>query len=125
MQYRNSAHKRVCKNRRTYLIANLKLGFGFGQQARVILQFVGVEEGRKPINGDHGFDDIRSDLSKLRDQVNMRATMKGRRPPTIANGNCKSMKRDIAGKILSDVKGDEDVKAAVANELNATKTGVC
>ena len=32
------------------------------------------------------------------------------------------MKSEIAGKILSEVKGDDDVNAAVANELNATKT---
>ena len=41
---------------------------------------------------------------------------------TIAKGNCKSMKRDIAGKITSEVKGLEDVAAATAKELKATNT---
>jgi hypothetical protein len=32
------------------------------------------------------------------------------------------MKSEIAGKMTSDVKGFDDVTAAVANELNATST---
>ena len=41
---------------------------------------------------------------------------------TIADGNWRSMKREMAGKILSDVNGEEEVSAAVAKELKATKT---
>lgn len=33
------------------------------------------------------------------------------------------MKREIAGKILSEVRGVSDTNAAVAKELNATSTG--
>lgn len=32
------------------------------------------------------------------------------------------MKREIAGKMMSDVKGVEDVTAATAKELKATRT---
>ena len=42
--------------------------------------------------------------------------------PTIARGNCSNMKREIDGKILSDVSGASEVKAAVAKELKATST---
>ena len=42
--------------------------------------------------------------------------------PTIARGNCSNMKREIDGKILSEVSGASEVKAAVAKELKATST---
>jgi len=41
---------------------------------------------------------------------------------TIARGNCNSMNSDIAGNIMSLVRGLEDILAAVAKELNATST---
>ena len=41
---------------------------------------------------------------------------------TTLSGNCKSMNSEIAGKILSDVRGALDVADATANELNATST---
>jgi hypothetical protein len=34
------------------------------------------------------------------------------------------MNNEIAGKIISDVKGFEDVRAAVAKELKATRRGI-
>ena len=40
----------------------------------------------------------------------------------MARGNCRSMKREIAGKMTSDVKGVVEVTAATAKELKATKT---
>ena len=43
---------------------------------------------------------------------------------TIPRGNCKSINRDIAGKIKSEVRGLEDTMAAVAKELNATRKGM-
>ena len=42
---------------------------------------------------------------------------------TISRGNCKSINNDIAGKIKSEVRGLEDMVAAVAKELNATNKG--
>lgn len=41
---------------------------------------------------------------------------------TIAKGNWRSIKRDMAGKMISEVRGIEDVNAAAAKELNATST---
>ena len=41
---------------------------------------------------------------------------------TIAKGNWRSIKRDMAGKMTSEVRGIEDVNAAAAKELNATST---
>ncbi len=43
---------------------------------------------------------------------------------TIARGNWSSMKREMEGKILSDVRGASEVNAAVAKELKATSTVV-
>ena len=43
---------------------------------------------------------------------------------TMANGNCKSMKSDIEGNILSEVRGASEVRAATAKELKATSTEV-
>ena len=43
---------------------------------------------------------------------------------TISRGNCKSINNDIAGKIKSEVRGLEDMVAAVAKELNATSKGI-
>ena len=43
---------------------------------------------------------------------------------TISKGNCKSINNDIAGKIKSEVRGLEDIVAAVAKELNATVKGI-
>ena len=34
------------------------------------------------------------------------------------------MNNEIAGKIISDVRGFEDVRAAVAKELKATRRGI-
>ena len=42
----------------------------------------------------------------------------------MASGNCKSMNKEIAGKIMSEVRGFEDVNAAVAKELKATRRGI-
>jgi hypothetical protein len=42
----------------------------------------------------------------------------------IAKGNCNNMNREMQGKILSEVNGASEVKAAVANELNATITSI-
>ena len=41
---------------------------------------------------------------------------------TMARGNCKSKNNDIAGNILSEVNGCDDVAAATAKELKATST---
>ena|SRR5258708_40245101 len=43
---------------------------------------------------------------------------------TIARGNWRSMNKEIAGKIISDVRGFEETKAAVASELKATSNGM-
>jgi len=43
---------------------------------------------------------------------------------TIAKGNCSNMKREIAGKITSEVKGRVETTAAVAKEANATSNGI-
>jgi hypothetical protein len=43
---------------------------------------------------------------------------------TIASGNCSNMNNAIAGKMISDVSGLDDVSAAVAKELNATSKGI-
>ena len=43
---------------------------------------------------------------------------------TMARGNCRSMNKEIAGKIRSAVNGREEVMAAVVNELNATNRGM-
>lgn len=40
----------------------------------------------------------------------------------MASGNCRSMNNEIAGNILSDVRGVSEVIAAMAKELNATST---
>ena len=40
----------------------------------------------------------------------------------MAKGNCKSMNKEIAGKITSDVRGLLEIAAEVAKELNATST---
>lgn len=40
----------------------------------------------------------------------------------MANGNCRSMKSDIEGKMTSEVNGLDDTTAATANELKATST---
>jgi hypothetical protein len=42
----------------------------------------------------------------------------------MARGNCKSMNKEIAGKIRSAVNGREEVMAVVVNELNATNRGM-
>jgi hypothetical protein len=42
---------------------------------------------------------------------------------TIASGFRRSINNEIAGKTTSDVSGVEDVKATVAKELNATRSG--
>jgi hypothetical protein len=42
----------------------------------------------------------------------------------MASGNCRSMNNAIAGKMTSDVRGLDEVNAAVANELNATSKGI-
>lgn len=42
----------------------------------------------------------------------------------MASGNCRSMNKEIAGKIMSEVRGFEDVSAAVAKELKATRRGI-
>ena len=42
--------------------------------------------------------------------------------PTIAKGNCKSMNKEMDGKITSEVKGTGEETAATAKELKATKT---
>ena len=46
------------------------------------------------------------------------------RKRTISRGNCKSINKDIEGKIKSEVRGLEDTMAAVAKELNATSKGI-
>jgi len=43
---------------------------------------------------------------------------------TIARGNCRSMNNEIAGKIMSAVNGLDNVRAAMANELKATRSGM-
>jgi hypothetical protein len=43
---------------------------------------------------------------------------------TIARGNCKSMNNAIAGNMTSEVRGRDEVRAAVAKELNATSRGI-
>ena len=43
---------------------------------------------------------------------------------TVFKGNCKSINKDIEGKIKSEVRGLEDTMAAVAKELNATSKGI-
>ena len=43
---------------------------------------------------------------------------------TISKGNCKSINNDIAGKIKSEVRGLDDMVAAVAKELKATSKGI-
>lgn len=43
---------------------------------------------------------------------------------TIAKGNWSSMKREMAGKMTSDVNGREEVTAAVAKEAKATRRGM-
>ena len=43
---------------------------------------------------------------------------------TIARGNWSNMKRDMAGKMTSDVRGLLDTTAAVANEEKATRIGI-
>lgn len=43
---------------------------------------------------------------------------------TIARGNCKSINNAMAGKMTSDVRGLEEVSAAVAKELKATSKGI-
>ena len=42
----------------------------------------------------------------------------------MARGNCRSMNNEMAGKIMSAVIGVEEVNAAVANELNPTRSGI-
>jgi hypothetical protein len=41
---------------------------------------------------------------------------------TIARGNCRSIKRETAGKMRSGVRGLVEMRAAVRKELNATST---
>ena len=43
---------------------------------------------------------------------------------TIPRGNWRSMNKVIAGKIISDVRGFVETKAAVASELKATSNGM-
>jgi hypothetical protein len=43
---------------------------------------------------------------------------------TIAIGNCSSTNRDIAGKMISEVRGLEEIRAAIAKEQNPTNTTV-
>lgn len=43
---------------------------------------------------------------------------------TMANGNCNNINNEIAGKMMSEVKGRDDTVAAVANEANATSKGI-
>lgn len=40
----------------------------------------------------------------------------------MASGKLRSIKREMEGKILSEVSGVSEVTAATANELNATST---
>jgi hypothetical protein len=40
----------------------------------------------------------------------------------MARGYCSSMNNDIAGNMMSLVRGLEDILAAAAKELNATST---
>lgn len=42
----------------------------------------------------------------------------------MAKGNCNSINKDIAGKIISGVRGFDEVTAAVAKELKATNSGI-
>ena len=42
----------------------------------------------------------------------------------MARGNPSRLNRAIAGKIMSDVRGFEEITAAVAKELNATRSGI-
>ena len=43
---------------------------------------------------------------------------------TIPTGNWRSMNNEMAGKIMSAVRGVGEKYAAVAKELNATRTGI-
>ena len=43
---------------------------------------------------------------------------------TIPTGNWRSMNNEMAGKIMSAVRGVDEKYAAVAKELNATRTRV-
>jgi hypothetical protein len=40
----------------------------------------------------------------------------------MASGNCSNMKREMEGKMTSAVNGFEEVVAATAKELKATRT---
>lgn len=42
----------------------------------------------------------------------------------MAKGNWRSMNKEIAGKIMSDVRGLLETRAAVASELKATSKGM-
>jgi len=42
----------------------------------------------------------------------------------MARGNCRSMNSEMAGKMMSEVRGVEETNAAVAKELNATRSGI-
>jgi hypothetical protein len=42
----------------------------------------------------------------------------------MANGNWSNINSEMAGKMISAVKGREDIVAAVANEANATTRGI-
>lgn len=43
---------------------------------------------------------------------------------TMARGNCSSMNNEIAGNMMSEVRGFDDTAAAVAKELKATSRGI-
>jgi hypothetical protein len=42
----------------------------------------------------------------------------------VAKGNWRSMKSEILGNITSEVNGIDEVQAAVAKELKATRSGI-
>jgi hypothetical protein len=43
---------------------------------------------------------------------------------TIAKGNWSNINSEIAGKIISEVRGRDEATAAVANEAKATRRGI-
>jgi len=105
-----------------HLIANAQRRF-LDQFTSILLEFILSEERREARNGNYGFNDVWRHLTNLRKHVQRRLQTRIVMWLTIARGNCRSINKEIAGNMMSDVSGFEEVAAATANELKATSRG--
>lgn len=88
------------------------------------LQLIRLQECGQTLYRYSCLDNVRSNLTELFSSWKQFQMTVFHVSHTMASGNCKSINNAIAGKMTSDVKGLDEVNAAVAKELNATSKGI-